>query len=211
MHNNITALPHRVQCKRWGGRGNKFGLGIFESDGICDDGLHPAPGFGTAFPRSSQPGKFYFTDLCPFGADSDDCGQRYAPAIDYCPEGCFESDWSNMYTWHGQGKALGASEDDALYVWPGFRSNLTIKRCRTVVIDLNLDIQLFSIVVWGTLRIRDRGPSSVVSLRAACITVMPGGRVLAGDSDEPFSGVLEFLLSGDVATESHLIIQRSIK
>ena len=54
-------------------------------------------------------------------------GTRYIPATDYCPEGCFESDWSNFYTWHGQGLALGASEDDALYVWPGFMSNVTIK------------------------------------------------------------------------------------
>ena len=86
-----------------------------------------------------------------------------------------------MYTWHGQGLALGASEDDALYVWPGFRSNVTIKKCRTVVVDLDLSQQLYSVVVWGTLRIRDRGPSTLVSLRAVCITVKPGGRVLAGE------------------------------
>ena len=63
--------------------------------------------------------------------------------------------------------------------------------------------QLYSLVVWGTLRIRDRGPSSVVSLRAACISVKPGGRVLAGEVDRPYSGVLEFLLTGDLLTESH--------
>ena len=203
MKNNVTALPPRVDCKRAGGRPNpyppyemRWGYGIFESDGICDDGAEPEPGFGTAIPG-------YKTDLCPYGSDYEDCGTRYGPAADYCPDGCFESDWSNMYTWHGQGLALGASEDDALYVWPGFRSNVTIKRCRTVVIDLDLNIQLYSIVVWGTLRIRDRGPGSVVSLRATCITVMPGGKVLAGESDEPYSGVLEFLLVGDWATESH--------
>lgn len=47
-----------------------------------------------------------------------------------CPGGCFESRWSNTYTWHGQGINLGASEDDALYVLPGFKSNVTIKKCR---------------------------------------------------------------------------------
>lgn len=108
-----------------------------------------------------------------------------------------------MYTWHGQGLALGASQDDALYVWPGFKSNVTIKKCRTVVVDLDMWQQLYSLVVWGTLRIRDRGPSSVVSLRAACISVKPGGRVLAGEVDRPYSGVLEFLLTGDLLTESH--------
>lgn len=206
MHNNITALPIRVDCKRWGGRSYtasspgpyksefRSGAGQFESDGTCDDGAPSSLGEEYNYGRTS---------LCPYGADYYDCGPRYVPAIDYCPDGCFESDWSSMYTWHGQGKALGASEDDALFVWPGFRSNVTIKRCRTVVIDLDLTQQFFSIVVWGTLRIRDRGPGSVVSLRAACITVMPGGKVLAGESDIPYSGLLEFLLTGDTATESH--------
>ena len=120
-----------------------------------------------------------------------------------CPDGCFESDWSNMYTWHGQGLALGANEDDALYVWPGFKSNVTIKRCRIVVLDIDLTQQLYSIVVWGTLRIRDRGPSSVSSLRAVCISIKPGGKLLAGEPDQPFSGVMEILLAGDKLTESH--------
>ena len=120
-----------------------------------------------------------------------------------CPDGCFESDWSDMYTWHGQGRALGASEDDALYVWPGFKSNVTIRKCRTVVVDLDMSQQLYSIVVWGTLRIRDRGPSSIVSLRALCISIKPGGRVLAGQVDQPYSGVLEILLTGDLLAESH--------
>lgn len=122
---------------------------------------------------------------------------------DYCPDGCLESDWSEMYTWHGQGLNLGASEDDALYVWPGFRSNVTIKRCRTVVVDLDLSMQLYSIVVWGTLRIADRGPDSVVSVRSVCITVKPGGKVLAGEEDQPYSGLLEFLFTGDAMSESH--------
>ena len=71
------------------------------------------------------------------------------------------------------------------------------------MIDLDISMQLYSIVVWGTLRIRDRGPDAIVSLRALCIRVMPGGKILAGEPDQPYSGVLEFLLTGDVLTESH--------
>ena len=120
-----------------------------------------------------------------------------------CPDGCFSSTWSNMWTWHGQGKALGAREDDALFVWPGFKSNVTIKKCRTVVLDIDSSVQLYSLVVWGTLRILDRGPSSLVSVRATCINIKTGGEILAGEATEPFSGVLDFLLSGDSLTESH--------
>lgn len=120
-----------------------------------------------------------------------------------CPDGCFESDWSHHYTWHGQGLALGAREDDALYVWPGYKSNVTIKACRTVVIDLDVQIQLYSVVVWGRLRIRDRGPAGIVSLRAVCINIKPGGEVYAGEEAAPYAGVLEFLLTGDLLTESH--------
>ena len=58
----------------------------------------------------------------------DGCNMVDNTTVDYCPDGCFESDWSEMYTWHGQGLNLGAREDDALYVWPGFKSNVTIKR-----------------------------------------------------------------------------------
>ena len=107
-----------------------------------------------------------------------------------------------MWTWHGQGLNLGARADDALYVWPGFKSNVTIKQCRTVVLDQDVNLNLYSIVVWGTLRIRDRGPSSLVSLRTVCMNIQPGGRVLAGEEDEPYSGVLEFLFLGDTLTES---------
>ena len=102
-----------------------------------------------------------------------------------CPDGCFSSLWSSMWTWHGQGLALGAAADDALNVWPGFKSNVTIKQCRTVILDLDLSIQLYSVVVWGTLRILDRGPNSLVSLRSTCINVKPGGKILAGEEGRP--------------------------
>ena len=131
--------------------------------------------------------------------------QRYTDGCDAteCPHGCFSSLWSNMYTWHGQGLALGANEDDALFTWPGFRSNVTIKKCRTVVLDMDISVQLYSIVVYGTLRVLDRGPMTLVSLRSICISVKPGGQILAGEPTAPFSGALEFLLMGDVLTESH--------
>ena len=117
-----------------------------------------------------------------------------------CVGGCARYLWSNMWTWHGQGKALGARDNDALFTWPSFKSNVTIQRCRTVELDVNLNVQLFSIVVWGTLVIRDRGPSTHVRLRAICITVKPGGKIIAGSPTVPFSGSLEFLLYGDEMT-----------
>ena len=129
---------------------------------------------------------------------------RYTDGCDpaECQEGCFWSYWSNMYTWHGQGKALGASSDDALFVWPSFKANVTIKKCRTVVVDLDINIQMFSIVVWGTLRVQDRGRATRVRLRSTCINIMPGGKFLAGEPAKPFRGVLELLLTGDEMTAS---------
>ena len=71
-----------------------------------------------------------------------------------------------------------------------------------MVLDIDLSLQFISVVVWGTLRIQDRGPSSTVSIRALCINIKPGGKLLAGELDQPYSGVLEFLLAGDMLTES---------
>jgi hypothetical protein len=119
-----------------------------------------------------------------------------------CPDGCFSSLWSEMYTWVGQGLALGGPSDDALYVWPRFKSNVTIKQCRTVVLDLNVDLQLYSIVVRGTLIIQDRGPDTSISLRTICIHVEEGGRLLAGEPQHPFSGVLSLLFVGDELSSS---------
>ena len=53
-----------------------------------------------------------------------------------------------IYTWHGQGLALGLPEDDA-FGWPGWKSNVTIRRCHTVVLDVDINVQMYSIVVWG--------------------------------------------------------------
>ena len=88
-------------------------------------------------------------------------------------------------------------------MWPGFKSNVTIKKCREVVLDIDMDVQMYSLVVWGTLRIQDRGPSSRISLKTICVNVKPGGRLLAGTEDKPFSGALEMLFYGDELTESH--------
>ena len=113
-----------------------------------------------------------------------------------------------MFTWTGQGLALGLADDSSLG-WPGFMSNVTIPRCRTIVVDININVQLFSIVVFGTLEIENRALGQV-SLRSTCITVKcanrgsPGGcgRILAGTHAKPFAGRLEFLMSGDELTES---------
>ena len=130
----------------------------------------------------------------------------YSDCDPSCVGGCISSLWSNVYTWHGQGTALGGPTDDAL-VWPGFKSNVTIKRCRTVVLDVDINVQLYSVVVYGTLVVQNR-PDAQVSLRAMCIAVKcvtPGycGQIVAGTPQLPFQGGLEFLLSGDEFSESH--------
>ena len=44
--------------------------------------------------------------------------------------------WSRRYTWHGQGKALGAKEDDTLFVWPGFKSNVLVKQLKPALVHI---------------------------------------------------------------------------
>ena len=123
-----------------------------------------------------------------------------------CVGGCRRSRWSEIYTWHGQGKALGLRNDDD-FGWPGWKSNVTIKRCTTVILDVDINVQLYSIVVWGTLLIENRAAAQV-SLRSVCVAVKCAnppycGAILAGTPNAPFTGRLEFLLSGDELTESH--------
>ena len=122
-----------------------------------------------------------------------------------CAGGCRRSRWSEIYTWHGQGLALGLGADDA-YGWPGFKSNVTIPRCTTIILDVDINVQLFSLVVWGTLVVENR-PDAQVSLRSVCIAVKCAnapfcGAIHAGTPTQPFAGRLEFLLSGDDLTES---------
>ena len=140
-----------------------------------------------------------------------------------CVGGCRRMRWSSPYAWQGQGLALGLAEEDSLG-WPGWKSNVTIKRCTTVVLDVDINVQLYSLVVWGTLEIENRAGAQY-TLRSTCINIKcvdkgldaktsksnwrgpprPGqcGRIIAGSKTEPFVGRLEFLLSGDELTESH--------
>ena len=127
--------------------------------------------------------------------------ERYTDGCDptACPNGCIRSRWSNMYTWYGQGKALGGAADDAVFIWPQFKSNVTIPRCRTVVLDVDLNEQLMTMVVHGTLEVLDR-PDAYIRLRTICISVKSGGRITAGTPATPYSGVLELLFAGDDMT-----------
>ena len=56
-----------------------------------------------------------------------------------CYGGCIQSMWSNIYTWGDDG-------------FPGWKSNVTIKRCRTVVVDVDINVEMMSLVVYGTVR-----------------------------------------------------------
>ena len=55
--------------------------------------------------------------------------------------------------------------------------------------------------MWGTLLVENRD-NAIVTLRSVCVSVKPGGKILAGTPEVPFAGSLEFLLSGDELTES---------
>ena len=73
----------------------------------------------------------------------------------------------------------------------------------TVVLDVNVNVQLFSIAVRGTLLVEDRA-NAMVRLRTTCITVWPGGVFAVGEPTAPFYGSLEVLLSGDDLTQAPL-------
>ena len=70
---------------------------------------------------------------------------------------------------------LSYHDDSLLTLAPALAQ--TLYPLSTVLLDIDIDVQLFSIVVWGTLRVQDRGPHSIVSLRATCINIKPGGKV----------------------------------
>ena len=55
--------------------------------------------------------------------------------------------------------------------------------------------------MWGILEINSRSTIDV-ALKAACINIKPGGRLIAGEKDAPFAGKLDIQLSGDALTES---------
>ena len=87
-------------------------------------------------------------------------------------------------------------------MWPGFGSRVTIKRCRRVVVVVDIErVQLLSLVVWGELVIPDRGVEMRVAMRAICMRVKPGGRIVVGAPERPITGSVEFLLAGDELAE----------
>ena len=91
-----------------------------------------------------------------------------------CPAGCRMMLWSSTYTWAGQNEQIGG-------MWPTFRGNVTIKSCSTVILDVNLNVQLYELVIMraATLIVQNREDANV-KLKATCIKVHYGGRLLAG-------------------------------
>ena len=83
---------------------------------------------------------------------------------------------------------------------------------RTVVLDIDLDVEMMSLVVWGTLVVKNR-PEAIVKLRVACLNIMcvnnfgtgtrehQCGKMQAGAPDEPFEGQLAIYTKGDRMTE----------
>jgi len=66
-------------------------------------------------------------------------------------------------------------------IWPGFRGNVTIKPCTTVVLDLNLDVQLYSLVIMQQARytgdIREiKGRYSTARVRASVMVRLGFGQ-----------------------------------
>ena len=89
--------------------------------------------------------------------------------------------WSDYRAWQGQNAQVGG-------IWPAFKGNVTIKPCNTVVLDLDLNVQLYSLIVMqqATLVVANRATADV-KLRATCIWVKEGGRLLAGRPALPTS------------------------
>ena len=116
-----------------------------------------------------------------------------------CYGGCIQSMWSNIYTWGDDG-------------FPGWKSNVTVKRCRTVVVDVNVNVEMMSLTVYGTLLFQNRR-DLLVNLRSVCVNIkcvtnhttglpMWGycGKIIAGSPEEPFQGQLRFYTKGDDLT-----------
>ena len=80
--------------------------------------LPPRPPPGTPPGQPLYPPTLWFTRY--YDGDCQETG-------DGCPRGCQRSLWSEMFTWDGQRDEIGGGP------LPGFRSNVTIKRCQTVL------------------------------------------------------------------------------
>ena len=75
-------------------------------------------------PPSTPPGQPLYPPTLWFTRYYDgDCQETG----DGCPRGCQRSLWSEMFTWDGQRDEIGGGP------LPGFRANVTIKRCQTVL------------------------------------------------------------------------------
>ena len=131
----------------------------------------PAPPSPPPMPPSSPP--------LPFDSHPVSNAAECNPLA--CPNGCRMFLWSSPQAWQGQNEQVGG-------VWPTFRGNVTIKPCTTVVLDLDLNVQLFSLVIMqqATLIVQNRKAADV-KLRATCIWVKSGGRLLAGRPAVPTS------------------------
>ena len=55
-----------------------------------------------------------------------------------CVGGCRRMRWSNLHAWDFLGDAPGAG-------YPGWKGNVTIKRCATVLLDVDIDVQVSSV------------------------------------------------------------------
>ena len=137
----------------------------------------PSPG-APPLPPATPPGQPQYPPFVWYTTYYDgDCQETG----DGCPKGCRRSLWSESFTWEGQRAEIGGGP------LPSFKANVTIKRCQTVVLDLDLNVQLYSLVVWGTLIVENR-PGAAVFLRTTCITIKHGGRLLAGRPSPALTG-----------------------
>ena len=137
----------------------------------------PSPG-PPPLPPATPPGQPQYPPFVWYTTYYDgDCQETG----DGCPKGCRRSLWSESFTWEGQRAEIGGGP------LPSFKANVTIKRCQTVVLDVDLNVQLYSLVVWGTLLVENR-PGAAVFLRTTCITIKPGGRLLAGRPSPALTG-----------------------
>ena len=116
-----------------------------------------------------------------------------------CPFGCWESKGPTSTLGSARRRTRRRRRRRAVRA---AGSRVTIKRCRRVVVDIDIErVQLLSLVVWGELVIPDRGVEMRVAMRAICMRVKPGGRIVVGAPERPITGSVEFLLAGDELAE----------
>ena len=83
-----------------------------------------------------------------------------------------------------------------------------------MIVDIDVNVEMMSLVVYGTLIIENR-PDIRVNLRAVCINLRCAsnitgpsngycGRIIAGSPEEPFEGQLGFYPKGDHMTITNI-------